>query len=228
MRNKFLNMNSKIKLESKNEKEMTLYVYGYIGGWENSARRILEQLKESKAETIHVHINSGGGSAFDGVAICNLLKNHKAKIVAYVDGWAASAASIIAMGADEIIMPSNTMMMIHEASTFAYGNADWFDKVAGDLRKVTKAVSASYKNRFVGTDEELAKMLKKEEWLTAEEALALGFADKITDEIEFEEPIQEDDEPENIKDDLVAKYSKQNNEPPEPKEPVNNISRLFF
>lgn len=224
-------MNSRFEIENSAEKEMKLYVYGYIGGWENSAKGILRQIEQADAKTIHVHINSGGGSAFDGVAICNLLKNHKAEVIAHIDGWAASAASIIAMGADKIIMPSNTMMMIHEASTFAYGNADFFDKVAGDLRKVTKSVSATYKNRFVGTDAELEKLLKDETWLTADEAKALGFADEISDEIEFEEPIEDEEEPENIKEDLVAKYSKQNNKPnqKEPEqEPMRNLSRLFL
>lgn len=205
---KFLNKRSIIQLNAENEKALKLNIYGYIGYWTTSAEYILRQIENSEAEEIHVHINSSGGSAFDGIAINNLLRNHKAKVVAHIDGWAASAASIIAMGADEIIMPSNTMMMIHQASTFEYGNADVFEKAAKDLRKIDKAVQASYKNRFVGEDSELEALLKDETWLTAEEAKALGFADTISDEIEYEEPIEDEEETENTKDDLVAKYKK--------------------
>ena len=236
--NKLLNLKRDIRFESKGENEYKLTVYGSIGGWfsENNAEAVRRKIQDVKAEKIHVHINSGGGSAFDGVAICNLLKQHSAEIIVHIDGWAASAASVIAMAGDKIIMPSNTMMMIHQASTFEYGNADLFEKTAKDLRKIDSALAASYKKRFVGTDEELKQLLKDETWLTAEEAVALGLADEIADEIEIDDT-QEDEEVEvveNLKEDLVAKYTKQpnNQNPKEPiQEPVNtkqNLSTLFL
>lgn len=236
--NKLLNLKRDICFESKGENEYKLTVYGSIGGWfsENNAEVVRRKIQDVKAEKIHVHINSGGGSAFDGVAICNQLKQHSAEIIVHIDGWAASAASVIAMAGDKIIMPSNTMMMIHQASTFEYGNADLFEKTARDLRKIDSALAASYKKRFVGTDEELKQLLKDETWLTAEEAVALGLADEIADEIEIDDT-QEDEEVEvveNFKEDLVAKYMKQpnNQNPKEPiQEPVNtkqNLSTLFL
>lgn len=236
--NKLLNLKRDIRFESKGENEYKLTVYGSIGGWfsENNAEAVRRKIQDVKAEKIHVHINSGGGSAFDGVAICNQLKQHSAEIIVHIDGWAASAASVIAMAGDKIIMPSNTMMMIHQASTFEYGNADLFEKTARDLRKIDSALAASYKKRFVGTDEELKQLLKDETWLTAEEAVALGLADEIADEIEIDDT-QEDEEVEvveNFKEDLVAKYMKQpnNQNPKEPiQEPVNtkqNLSTLFL
>ncbi|HFK1534911.1 head maturation protease, ClpP-related [Bacillus mobilis] len=236
--NKLLNLKRDICFESKGENEYKLTVYGSIGGWfsENNAEAVRRKIQDVKAEKIHVHINSGGGSAFDGVAICNQLKQHSAEIIVHIDGWAASAASVIAMAGDKIIMPSNTMMMIHQASTFEYGNADLFEKTARDLRKIDSALAASYKKRFVGTDEELKQLLKDETWLTAEEAVALGLADEIADEIEIDDT-QEDEEVEvieNFKEDLVAKYMKQpnNQNPKEPiQEPVNtkqNLSTLFL
>lgn len=236
--NKLLNLKRDIRFESKGENEYKLTVYGSIGGWfsENNAEAVRRKIQDVKAEKIHVHINSGGGSAFDGVAICNQLKQHSAEIIVHIDGWAASAASVIAMAGDKIIMPSNTMMMIHQASTFEYGNADLFEKTARDLRKIDSALAASYKKRFVGTDEELKQLLKDETWLTAEEAVALGLADEIADEIEIDDT-QEDEEVEvveNFKEDLVAKYMKQpnNQNPKEPiQEPVNtkqNLSKLFL
>lgn len=236
--NKLLNLKRDIRFESKGENEYKLTVYGSIGGWfsENNAEAVRRKIQDVKAEKIHVHINSGGGSAFDGVAICNQLKQHSAEIIVHIDGWAASAASVIAMAGDKIVMPSNTMMMIHQASTFEYGNADLFEKTARDLHKIDSALAASYKKRFVGTDEELKQLLKDETWLTAEEAVALGLADEIADEIEIDDT-QEDEEVEvveNFKEDLVAKYMKQpnNQNPKEPiQEPVNtkqNLSTLFL
>ncbi|MFD1335733.1 head maturation protease, ClpP-related [Oceanobacillus iheyensis] len=232
--NKVLNIKQGFDIKNQTEKNLKLSIYGFIGGWRNSAQNVLQQIENADVEEINVHINSGGGSAFDGIAIGNILKNHKAKVIIHIDGWAASAASIIAMAGDEIIMPSNTMLMIHQASTFEYGNASVFEKAAKDLRKVDKAVTVSYRKRFVGSDEELTKLLNDETWLNADEAVALGFADKVADEIEIEELEEEQEEPENIKESLVAKYeAQQNNEPPKPEptppaEPKQNMSKLFL
>ncbi|MGM8215170.1 head maturation protease, ClpP-related [Bacillaceae bacterium W0354] len=229
--NKIVSIKRGLEILNQTEKELKLSIYGFIGGWRNSAENILQQIENAKVDTINVHINSFGGSAFDGIAIGNILKKHKAKVVVHIDGLAASAASIIAMSGDEIIMPSNTMLMIHQASTFEYGNAEVFEKTAKDLRKVDKAVTASYRKRFVGSDDELTELLNEETWLNADEAVALGFADKVTDEIEIEEPEEEHDEPENIKESLVAKYAAQSNNP-KPKEPDQdskpNLSELFL
>ncbi|HDR7567614.1 MULTISPECIES: head maturation protease, ClpP-related [Bacillus] len=236
--NKLLNLKRDIRFEAKGENEYKLTVYGSIGGWfsENNAEAVRRKIQDVKAEKIHVHINSGGGSAFDGVAICNQLKQHDAEVIVHIDGWAASAASVIAMAGDKIIMPSNTMMMIHQASTFEYGNADLFEKTARDLRKIDSALAASYKKRFVGTDEELKQLLKDETWLTAEEAVALGLADEIADEIEIDDTQEEEEEEvvENFKEDLVAKYTKQPNNQKskeliqEPVKTKQNLSTLFL
>jgi ATP-dependent Clp protease, protease subunit len=235
--NKLMNLKRDIRFEATENNEYKLTIYGSIGGWfsENNAESVRRKIQDVKAEKIHVHINSGGGSAFDGVAICNMLKQHTAEIVIHIDGWAASAASVIAMGGDKIIMPSNTMMMIHQASTFEYGNADLFEKTAKDLRKIDSALAASYKNRFVGTDEELRQLLKDETWLTADEAVALGLADEVSDEIEIDDTQEEEEEVENYKEDLVSKYAAQSNkqkekehdqasETPEKK----NLTKLFL
>jgi ATP-dependent Clp protease, protease subunit len=225
--------------------EARLYIYGPITSWSwsgTSARGMQEKLATTKAETIHVHINSPGGSAFDGVAIGTLLKNHKAKIVVHVDGFAASAASVIAMAGDEIIMPENTMLMIHRASTIEWGNAAAFEKTARDLRKIDTALAASYKKRFVGEDGELEQLLDDETWLTAEEAVAFGLADTVSEEIEIpelEDQVDDKDEPEdeyeNSKEKLLAKYGAaahtKKNKPKETNPesaPVQNMASLFL
>lgn len=232
-----MNLKRDIRFEAKENNEYKLSIYGSIGGWfsENNAESVRRKLQDVKAEKIHVHINSGGGSAFDGVAICNMLKQHTAEIIIHIDGWAASAASVIAMAGDKIIMPSNTMMMIHQASTIEYGNADLFEKTAKDLRKIDSALAASYKGRFVGTEEELKQLLKDETWLTADEAVALGLADEVADEIEIDDTQEDEEEVENFKEDLVAKYAtqtkKQSKEPeqvPAVASAKGNLNKLFL
>src|SRR5690625_3418232 len=134
------------------------------------------------------------------------------------------------MSGDKIIMHSNTMMIIHQSSTFEYGNADVMEKTAKDLRKIDTALRQSYKNRFVGTEEELIQLMKDETWLTADEALALGFADEVVNEIEIDET-QEEDEADitNIKEDLVAKYAAEAQEKNKQKlEPIESNMKRFF
>ncbi|MCA1021800.1 head maturation protease, ClpP-related [Halobacillus litoralis] len=250
-----MNKKTDIRFEaSEDENESTLYIYGPIGGFffsENNAQNIRRQLQNTKANKINVRINSPGGSAFEGVAIGSLLKSHKAEIVVHIDGMAASAASVIAMAGDKVIMPENTMLMIHRASTIEYGNAMAFEKTAKDLRKIDTSLAASYKKRFIGTSDELDQLLDDETFITAEEALALGLADIIGEEIaiqELEDPDPEQEEPEdeeyeNLKDKLVAKYSattEQTNTEGSKEEPLNqsstqqpavsrqNLSKLFL
>ena len=230
---KMMNAKTNIKLEERSNDGYFLYIYGSIGSWfsDNNAQTILRKLKETKANKIHVHINSPGGSAFDGIAISNLLKQHNAEIIVHIDGWAASAASIIAMAGDRVIMPSNTMMMIHRASTYAYGNASDFEKVATDLKKIDTAVTATYEKRFVGERDELVKLLEDETFLTANEALALGLADEVTDEIEIQD-IDENEEKdfEDFKENLVAKYAAKSIKEPTQKtvKPKQNLNNLFL
>ncbi|MCB5082301.1 Clp protease ClpP [Streptococcus mutans] len=191
---KFMNMKGSFKVENLAETEAKLSIYGVIGSWwdDNEATDFQRKLSRITADVIHVHIHSPGGDAFDGIAICNMLKAHPAKIIVHVDGYACSAASVIAMSGDEVIMPSNTMMMIHQASTFGWGNADELSKLAEDLRKIDTSLRATYLNRFVGTEEELKVLLNVETWLTAPEAVAMGFADKVTDDVEI--PVTEESE----------------------------------
>ncbi|EAE1302449.1 Clp protease ClpP [Listeria monocytogenes] len=174
------------RLEFKNSSEnpeiADLYLYGSIGsGWfdDITSSEVQNFLKTSSVSQINVHVNSGGGDVFESIAIHNLLKAHPAKISIYIDALAGSGASVIAMAGDEIIMPSNAMMMIHKAWTIAAGNADEFRKVANDMDKIDHAVTESYTERFVGEREELVTLLTNEEWLTADECVALGFCDSI-------------------------------------------------
>ncbi|HFK1731177.1 Clp protease ClpP [Bacillus pacificus] len=186
----------------ENSKKVVAYMHGTVGaGWwgDINAQKTREMFDNIDADEIELHIHSGGGDAFEGIAICNYLRSHKAKVTAYVDGLAASAASLIAMGADKIIMPSNTTMMVHRASTYAYGNADSLEKQAKMLRDVDDALIQSYRNRFNGEFHELEALLDNETYMTAETAKSYGFCDEIVDSIESvdnEEPVIEEPEEE--------------------------------
>jgi ATP-dependent Clp protease, protease subunit len=194
-------------LNKADNEEADIYMYGSISSysWYDgiSSNQVKEKLQSISAKTINVHINSPGGDVFESIAISNLLKNHDATIITHIDGLAASGASIIAMAADKVIMPKNTMMMIHKAWTYAAGNAEGLRKIANRLDKIDSAVTESYKSRFVGESEELEKLLGDETWLTAEECLALGFADELVEDIETEE---KEDEQISAKEEILNKY----------------------
>ena len=211
-----------------------MYLYGTIRKaywWDDednciSANRVKNALADLKDKDINIHINSGGGDVFESIAICNLLKQHGGNITIIIDALAASGGSVICMAASKIIMPSNAMMMIHKAWTWTDGNADELRKVANDLDKMDNAVLASYKNRFIGTEEELRLLIKESSWLTAEECKALGFCDEILDEQQEPEETQED-----IKNSILNKYMNKVKEPQEPKMVENKnkqaIQNLF-
>lgn len=130
-------------------------------------------------DELRVYINSDGGDVFAGQAIHSMLKRHKARVIVYVDGLAASIASVIAMAGDVVRMPRNAMMMIHNPWTFTWGNAEQLRKVADDLDVIRESIVAAYEDKSGLTRDELIPMLDAETWLTADEAVSKGFADEI-------------------------------------------------
>jgi len=153
--------------------------------WEDSdtsAAGFRDALKSlGDVKTINLHINSPGGSVFEGIAIYNMLKQNLADINVYVDGLAASIASVIAMSGDTIFMPSNSMLMIHNPWTMAIGNANELRKQADDLDQITKSSVQTYLAKAGDKlDEDTLKQLMDDEtWLTAQEAVDYGLADEV-------------------------------------------------
>src|SRR5690606_16890660 len=125
------------------------------------------------------YINSPGGDVFAGQAILSMLKRHSARKVVYVDGLAASAASIVAMAGDTIRMPRNAMMMIHNAWTITAGNANDLREVADALDRVSETMIAAYAEKTGLDRDEIKALLDAETWMTAEEAVEKGFANEI-------------------------------------------------
>lgn len=128
---------------------------------------------------LNVYINSDGGDIFAAQAIYSMLKRHKAKVTVYIDGIAASAASVVAMAGDIVRMPQNALMMIHNPWTWGAGDANDFRKLADDLDKAREGMLAVYADKTGLDKEEIIKLLDAETWMTAEEAVEKGFADEI-------------------------------------------------
>jgi ATP-dependent Clp protease, protease subunit len=174
---------------------LELRIYDVIGhGWYGgvSADSIAERLSEFKDVTkIRVRINSPGGDAFDGVSIMNLLRQHKAEVEVFVDGYAASAATIIAMGADKIHMGTGSMWMVHEPWTCACGNAGDLRSVADFLDKLNDGIVDIYQARTGLNRERLLEMLEAETWMSAKEAVEHGFADDVVEPESAEKPVEE-------------------------------------
>ena len=185
MKTKFWNI---MKNEEENSADMILY--GTIGSdewWDDICDKTFKEdiANLGEVENINLHINSPGGSVFAAVAIANTLKNHKAKVTAYIDGLAASAATIITSACDVVKMPKNALFMIHNPLTWAYGNKQELEKTGILLDKVKDSILETYLAKAKDkTKEELSALMDEEKWFNAEEAKEYGFIDKIVGEME--------------------------------------------
>jgi ATP-dependent Clp protease, protease subunit len=164
-----------------------IYLYGIIGsaGWfsdgsEISADQFRKDLKAlGNIKSLDVRINSEGGDVFDGKAIYTLLTQHKAKVSVYIDGLAASAASFIAMAGDTIAIAESGFMMIHNAWSFAIGNAADLRQSADLLDAVDGTLIDVYAARSNGDKAEIKQMMADETWMNGKEAVLKGFADEL-------------------------------------------------
>jgi ATP-dependent protease ClpP protease subunit len=157
-------------------------VYDDIGAWGVGAKDFCNEFNAIKTPKIDIHINSPGGDAFDGIAIHNAIKGHDAEVTAYIDGLAASAASVIAVGADKICMAKNAMMMIHDASVMAFGSSADLRKQADMLDKLDDCIATSYVDKTGQKIEDVRAAMDAETWYTAAEAKAWGLADEISED----------------------------------------------
>lgn len=152
--------------------------------------RLLEKNKD--ANLIDIYINSPGGDVSEGITIYNKLKRSKAYKRVYIDGFACSIASVIAMAGNAIYMPKTSMMMVHNCWSMAIGNARELRKQADDLDKINELGIAAYMSKFNGSEEELRKLLNEETYLTAQECLDKGLCTKIVDDNEKTEELVEE------------------------------------
>ena len=170
----------------KNQGELTLY--GEISnetwwGDEVTPKEFKADLDNlGEIDTLNIFINSPGGDVFAGQTIYSMLKRHKAQKNVYIDGLAASIASVIAMAGNTIFMPKNSMMMIHNPWTIGMGNAADFRKLAEDLDKIRESLIAAYENQSMLTRDEIIEIMDNETWLTAKECEEYGFCHVVEGE----------------------------------------------
>lgn len=169
-----------------------IYINGQIGEnwWDENAVAAADFIRTVNAlgelTTINLFINSPGGSVSDGTAIHNFLKRHKATVNVEVLGEASSIASVIAMAGDIINMPSNAIMMIHDPMSpmMGYFNSDELRNLAERLDVVRDAILSSYVNRTGKDSEEVQALMQKETYMTGAQAVEMGFADNLLDELQ--------------------------------------------
>ncbi len=166
-----------------------IYIYGEITDMKwfdeditpTSVKEELDKLKN--VDSINLYVNSPGGNVFAGVAIYNEIKRFNKPVTAYVDGIAASIASLLILAADKVVMPSNAMLMIHNPWMIAAGDANTFRELADKLDKITDSVLIqTYHDKTGIKKDELKAMLDAETWLDGKEAVELGFADVVEEE----------------------------------------------
>ena len=177
-------MNEKwYNIQNKAGETADIYIFDEIGTYGVTAQDFISEIKDLKDMPINIRINSLGGDVFDGMAMYNVIKRREAKTTVYIEGIAASIATIIALGADEVIMAENSLFMIHNAWGGTSGEAKDMRKTAETLDKITSELTDIYVKKTGLSFDALAEMMDEETWLNAEEAFALGFIDTISDSI---------------------------------------------
>lgn len=194
------------------DRAANLYIFGDI--YSNTS--LMAEIAELDVNEINVYINSYGGAVSEGLAIYNTLKNHKATVNTYCQGFACSIASVIMQAGDIRYMYSNSLLMIHNAWMFTIGDSEELRKAADDLEKINGEVIKIYVEKSGLSEDEIRQMLDNEDWITSDAAIAKGFADKV---------IKEDDETKQ----KVQNKLKQKEEPatPEPATPKNEEKKIL-
>lgn len=193
----------KVPFQFKNEVENGKHVLTLSGNvqkkyWRDddviNAKDIRESL-ESVTDDIVIKLNSPGGDVFEGIEIYNYLKDHPSNVTVEVTGVAASAATFITAGANEVIMNVGTSLMIHEASTFTWGNKSDIQKTLNALETIDESILSIYSEKTGQSNEQLEEWMNEEKWFTADEAVEFGFADSVkrdnAESVESEESIED-------------------------------------
>ena len=169
---------------------MNIYLYDTetdcIGSGTLSSAYIQTQLQEAAGQDVEVHISSVGGSAFDAIAIYDLLKKYPGKVTTYIDALAASAASIVAMGGQTVEMSKYALLMIHKPMVGSGGNADELLKDVQMLNVVQSRLAQIYMDKTGLDGVTVNSLINSVTWMTADQALDLGFIDQIED---YSQPI---------------------------------------
>lgn len=172
------------EIRNQANRHAELWIYEQIGedwwtGEGVTAKAFCQELAALDVDTIDLHVNSPGGLVSDGQAIYNALKNHPAAVTAYIDGVAASIASVIAMAGDTVVMNENALFMIHDPYGVCRGTEDDMRSMADVLAKFRDTIAGVYEAKTKMDPKKLRKMMKDETWMTAAEAHDMGFCDEV-------------------------------------------------
>lgn len=189
--------NRYFQLVQDTEDTADLYIFGDICKWaweedgDANGMTIVKKLRALNVKTINVHINSYGGDVSEGLAIYNVLRESSAQIVTVCDGFACSAASVVFMAGDKRIMRPASLLMIHNAWTYAMGNAAELRKSADDLDTITQASVEAYKQVATISEDEIKALMDAETWILPDDAVAYGFATDIDDDDDDEDELMQ-------------------------------------
>lgn len=184
MTHRLMNRRGEYRIRNSADSVTEVLLYDEIGedpffGGGISAKTFVEDLNAIDTPEIHLRINSPGGNVFEGITMLNAIRRHPAKVTAFVDGLAASAASFIAMGADEIVMSRNSQMMIHDARGIGMGPAEVMLDLGDRLSKASDNIASVYAEKAGGTAKQWRQAMQTESWYYAKEAVQAGLADRV-------------------------------------------------
>lgn len=157
----------------------SMYLYDEISPFGVTAADFVSEISMLGGQDFNLYVNSPGGDVFEGLAMLNTLRAYPGKVTGYVDAIAASAASFILMGCDEVVMRRNSELMIHDAWGMCIGNAEDMVDMAGRLDKVSDNIADVYGAKAGGSVADWRGRMKAEAWLSADEAVELGLADRV-------------------------------------------------
>ncbi|MEC2131825.1 Clp protease ClpP [Brevibacillus centrosporus] len=172
-------MPKKIKLNGPVIGDGSTWLYDWLNMPYISASKISKELDEARGDDVELYINSGGGSVFAGSEGYTILKEYPGKVTAKITGVAASAASFLAMSADEIMMSPTAQMMIHNAATWTDGDKNTHSSNTNMLHGTDVAITNAYRLKTGRSMDELLDLMNKTTWMNAQQAVELGFADGI-------------------------------------------------
>ena len=170
-------------IQNKAGKTADVYIFDEIGMYGVTAQDFIGEIKDLKDTPINLRINSLGGDVFNGMAIYNVIKKRESRTTVYIEGIAASVATIIALGADEVVMSENSLFMIHNAWGGTMGDSKDMRKSADTLDKISNELTEIYMKKTGLSYDRITEMMDEETWLSAEEAYEFGFVDTISDSI---------------------------------------------
>ena len=180
------NKKSWYRIEAAGKSSADIYIYDSIGFWGVTAKDFAKDLKAAgDLKEITLHINSPGGDVFDGTAIYNLLKAHKATINTVIEGVAASMGSVIALAGDTVTIAENAYYMIHNPAGIAIGEEKDMDRVKSLLSKVKATMVNLYSEKSGKEPEEIMQLMDDETWYVGAEAVEAGFATSTSEAIEM-------------------------------------------